>query len=305
MADVVMAQAGPPSGRPLGGPGSFAAAARVLGAVPPPALVLLGVISIQVGAALAKQLFTLAGASGTVALRLVFAAVVLVLLWRPSPRIGRRMLLTAIGYGVVLGAMNLLFYQAIERIPLGAAVTIEFLGPLAVAVIGSRRWVDGLWALLAAAGVLLLTRADGGLVWTGVVFALLAGVCWGSYILVAASLGSQSTDGQGLALAMVFAALVVIPFGAGDLGTALLDPVVLLAGLGVALLSTVVPHSLELEALRRIPPRVFGILMSLEPAVAALAGLVLLGEALRPLQWVAVCCVVLASAGATRTAKPV
>jgi inner membrane transporter RhtA len=273
--------------------------------VPPPALVMLGIISIQVGAALAKQLFTLAGTSGTVALRLAFAAVVLVLLWRPSVRIGRRMLLTVIGYGVVLGSMNLLFYQAIERIPLGAAVTIEFLGPLAVAVIGSRRWIDGLWALLAAGGVLLLTRADGGLVWTGVVFALLAGACWASYILVAASLGSQSTDGQGLALAMVFAALVALPFGIGDLGAVLLDPLVLLSGLGVALLSTVVPHSLELEALRRIPPRVFGILMSLEPAMAALVGLVVLGEALHPIQWTAVCLVVLASAGATRTAKPV
>jgi inner membrane transporter RhtA len=300
-----MAQAGPPSEGPLGGATGSPAVTRLLGAVPPPALVMLGIISIQVGAALAKQLFTLAGASGTVALRLVFAALVLVLLWRPSVRVGKRMLLTTLGYGVVLGSMNLLFYQAIERIPLGAAVTIEFLGPLAVAVIGSRRWVDGLWALLAAGGVLLLTRADGGLVWTGVVFALLAGVCWASYILVAASLGSQSTDGQGLALAMVFAALVVIPFGAGDLGPVLLDPLVLLSGLGVALLSTVVPHSLELEALRRIPPRVFGILMSLEPAMAALVGLVVLGEALQPVQWTAVCLVVLASVGATRTAKPV
>ncbi|WNV92048.1 EamA family transporter [Umezawaea sp. Da 62-37] len=300
-----MAQAGPASERPVGGPGGFPAAVRVLGAVPPPALVLLGIVSVQVGAALAKQLFALAGASGTVALRLGFAAVVLVLVWRPSVRIGGRMLLTVIGYGVVLGSMNLLFYQAIERIPLGAAVTIEFLGPLAVAVIGSRRWVDGLWALLAAGGVVLLTRSDGGLVWTGVLFALLAGVCWGSYILVAASLGSQSADGRGLALAMVFAALVVLPFGVDDLSAALLDPLVLLAGLGVALLSTVVPHSLELEALRRIPPRVFGILMSLEPAMAALVGLVVLGEALKPPQWVAVCLVVLASAGATRTARPV
>jgi len=305
MAHVVMAQAGPTSGRSTGGSGPFAAAARVAGAVPPTALVLLGIVSIQVGAALAKHLFALAGTSGTVALRLAFAAVVLVLLWRPSVRIGKRMLLTVLGYGVVLGSMNLLFYQAIERIPLGAAVTIEFLGPLAVAVVGSRRWVDGLWALLAAGGVLLLTRSDGGLVWTGVLFALLAGVCWATYILVAASLGSQSTDGQGLALAMVFAALVVLPFGVGDLGPVLLDPLVLLSGLGVALLSTVVPHSLELEALRRIPPRVFGILMSLEPAMAALVGLVVLHEALRPTQWVAVCCVVLASAGATRTAKPV
>jgi inner membrane transporter RhtA len=206
---------------------------------------------------------------------------------------------------VVLGAMNLSFYLAIDRIPLGAAVTIEFLGPLGVAVLGSRRWADGLWALLAAGGVLLLTRADGGLELAGVLFALLAGVCWGAYILLAASLGSQSSDGGGLALAMVCGALVVLPFGIADAGTALVHPLVLVSGLGVALLSSVVPFSLELRALRTIPPRVFGILMSLEPAMAALAGLVLLGEALHPVQWTAVCLVVLASVGATRTATPV
>lgn len=303
MVVVVMAQAGPTPGQPLGGSGPFSAAARALGAVPPPALVMLSIISVQVGAAIAKQLFTLAGSSGTVTLRLVFAAAVLVLIWRPSLRVTRRMLVTVVAYGVVLGGMNLAFYLAIERIPLGAAVTIEFLGPLAVAVIGSRRWVDGLWALLAAGGVLLLTRADGGLELTGVLFALLAGVCWGAYILLAAALGSQSSDGQGLALAMVCGGLVVLPFGLADAGTSLFHPLVLISGLGVALLSSVVPYSLELEALRTIPPSVFGILMSLEPAMAALTGLVVLGEELHPIQWTAVCCVVLASVGATRTRR--
>ncbi|HWO64195.1 MAG TPA: EamA family transporter [Umezawaea sp.] len=298
-----MAQAGPTPGQPLGRSGPFSGAARVLGAVPPPALVLLSIISVQVGAAIAKQLFTLAGSSGTVTLRLVFAAVVLVLIWRPSLRITRRMLATVTAYGVVLAGMNLAFYLAIDRIPLGAAVTIEFLGPLAVAVIGSRRWVDGLWALLAAGGVLLLTNADGGLELTGVLFALLAGVCWAAYILLAAALGSQSSDGQGLALAMVCGGLVVLPFGLADAGTSLFHPLVLISGLGVALLSSVVPYSLELEALRTIPPSVFGILMSLEPAMAALTGLVVLGEELHPVQWTAVCCVVLASVGATRTRR--
>jgi inner membrane transporter RhtA len=278
--------------------------ARLMGAIPPPALVLLGIVSIQIGAAFAKQLFALVGANGTVALRLVLAAAVLVLIWRPSLRVDRRTLLVVASYGAVLAGMNLTFYQALDRIPLGAAVTIEFLGPLAVAVAGSRRWLDGLWVLLAAGGVLLLTRAQGGLDLVGVLFALAAAACWAGYILLAAKLGSQSSDGKGLALAMVMSAMIALPFGATSAGTALLDPFVLVAALAVALLSSVVPYSLELEALRRIPPRVFGILMSLEPAVAAVAGLVLLGEQLKPAQWVAVCCVVIASVGATRSARP-
>lgn len=299
---MVMAHASPVSG-PAPARGS-SIAARALAAIPPPALVLLGIVSVQVGAAVAKQLFSIAGSAGTVTLRLVFAAVILLLIWRPTLRVPLRTYAVVIAYGVVLGSMNLFFYQSIERIPLGAAVTIEFLGPLAVAVFGSRRWLDGVWALLAAGGVLLLARADGGLLWSGVLFALAAAACWAGYILLAAKLGSTTSDGQGLALAMVFGALVALPFGVGSAGTALLDPVVLVAGLVVALMSSVVPYSLELEALRKIPPRVFGILMSMEPAVAALAGLVLLGEQLRPAQWVAVCCVVIASVGATRSARP-
>ncbi|KAA2261205.1 EamA family transporter [Solihabitans fulvus] len=281
-----------------------ALAGRTLGAMPPPALVLFGIVSLQVGAAVAKQLFSLAGAAGTVTLRLVGAAVVLVLVWRPSLRLDRRTLLVVLGFGAVLGCMNLAFYQALARIPLGAAVTIEFLGPLAVAVAGSRRWLDGLWALLAGGGVVLLTRSDGGLAWSGVLFALVAAVCWACYIMLGAALGSRTDDGKGLALSAVLAGLLVLPFGIADAGTTLLQPAVLIAGLGVALLSSVIPYSLELEALRRIPPRVFGVLMSLEPAVAAVAGLLVLGESLRPVQWVAVCCVVIASAGATRAARP-
>ena len=278
--------------------------ARLMGGIPPTALVLLGIVSVQVGAAVAKQLFTVAGAAGTVTLRLVFAALVLLAIWRPSLRIDRHTLVVVVSYGVVLGAMNLCFYAALERIPLGAAVTIEFLGPLAVAVAGSRRWLDGLWVLLAGAGVVLLTGVEGGLLWTGVLFALAAGACWAAYILLTAKLGSKTNDGKGLALAMVVGAVVALPFGISSAGTAMLDPVLLAAGFAVALMSSVIPYSLELEALRRMPPRVFGILMSMEPAVAALAGLVLLGEQLTPAQWVAVCCVVIASVGSTRSAKP-
>ncbi|GLZ32356.1 threonine transporter RhtB [Lentzea sp. NBRC 105346] len=279
-------------------------ATRALGAIPPPALVLLGIVTVQVGAAFAKQLFSLVGATGTVTLRLVFAAVVLLLIWRPALRLDRRTWTVIVAYGVVLGTMNLSFYLALDRIPLGAAVTIEFLGPLSVAVFGSRRWLDGLWVVLAATGVVLLTRVNGGLVWSGVLFALGAAACWAAYILLAAKLGSKTSDGKGLALAMVFGSLVALPFGVATGGTALLDPVVLVVGLVVALMSSVIPYSLELQALRKMPPRVFGILMSVEPAVAALAGLVVLGERLEPIQWAAIACVVVASIGATRSARP-
>ncbi|HEX8866391.1 MAG TPA: EamA family transporter [Lentzea sp.] len=278
--------------------------ARLMGGIPPTALVLLGIVSVQVGAAVAKQLFTVAGATGTVTLRLVVAALVLVVIWRPSLRLDRRTLLVVVTYGVVLAGMNLCFYAALARIPLGAAVTIEFLGPLTVAVFGSRRWLDGVWVLLAGTGVVLLTRVQGGLALPGVLFALAAGALWAAYILVTAKLGSQTSDGKGLALAMVVGAVIALPFGITSAGTAMLDPLVLAAGFAVALMSSVIPYSLELEALRRMPPRVFGILMSMEPAVAALAGLLLLGEELKPAQWVAVCCVVIASVGATRSARP-
>ncbi|TDV57269.1 EamA family transporter [Actinophytocola oryzae] len=289
--------------RPFPRVGLVALAGRALGAVPPPAQVLAGIISVQVGAALAKQLFGAVGSAGAVALRLFFAALVLVAVWRPSVRMGRRAWTVVIGYGVVLGVMNLCFYLALARIPLGVVVTIEFLGPLAVAIGGSRRWLDGLWALLAAAGVVLLTESGGDLHVAGILFALAAAACWAGYILLSAALGRHTTDGGGLALGMVLAAVVVMPVGVVDSGTALLQPWVLIVALGVALLSSVIPYSLELEALRRIPPKVFGVLMSLEPAVAALVGLAVLGEALGPPQWLAILLVVTASAGATRTAR--
>lgn len=232
-------------------------AARAFGAVPPPVLVLLGIVSLQVGAAFAKQMFAVAGSSGVVALRLLFAAAVLLVVWRPSLRMDRRTLAVVVGYGLVLAGMNMSIYQAFERIPLGVAVTIEFLGPLAVALFGSRRKLDVLWALLAGAGVLLLSRADGGLDWVGVGFALLAAALWASYILVSAKLGSQTSGGSGLALGMAVGALVAVPFGVADAGSVLLDPAVLAVGLLVALMSSVVPYTLELEALRRIPPARF------------------------------------------------
>lgn len=277
-------------------------AGRALGGIPPTVQILIGIFSVQVGAALAKQLFAVAGPSGTVTLRLFFAAVVLLLVWRPALRAGRRGWPVVLGYGLVLGLMNLCFYQALARIPQGITVTIEFLGPLTVALAGSRRLLDAVWALLAAGGVVLLAETRGDLSLLGIVFALCAAVCWGAYILLGAALGNRTSDGGGLALAMAVAAVAAMPVGIAQTGTALLSPWVLVAGLGVALLSSVIPYSLELEALRRIPPRVFGVLMSLEPAVGALAGLVVLHESLRPTQWLALCCVVAASIGATRAA---
>ncbi|SFS66862.1 EamA family transporter [Saccharopolyspora flava] len=277
--------------------------AAALGAVPPPMLVLVGVISVQVGAAFAKQLFSVAGASGVVTLRLVFAALILLAVFRPALRMDWPTLRVVIGYGAVLAGMNMCIYQAFERIPLGAAVTIEFLGPLTVALFGSHRKLDVVWALLAGTGVFLLSRVEGGLDWTGVAFALAAGACWAGYILLGAKLGSRTSGTSGLALAMGFGALVAIPIGAVDSGPALLNPTVLIVGLLVALMSSVVPYTLELEALRRMPPRVFGILMSTEPAVAALAGLVVLGELLTGWQWLAICCVVIASVGSVATTR--
>ncbi|MFD5586555.1 DMT family transporter [Streptomyces sp. NPDC127063] len=277
-----------------------ASAGRAFGAIPPTALVLLGIVSVQLGSAVAKQLFGAVGSFGTVSLRLFFAAAVLLLFWRPSLRMSRRTWAVVVCYGVTLGLMNLCFYLALARIPLGVAVTTEFLGPLVVALAGSRRWLDALWALLAAGGVGLLMEGRGDLNLAGFLFALAAGTCWGLYILVGAALGRHTTEGGGLALGMAVAALVAVPFGVADSGTALIQPWVLIAGLGVALLSSVIPYSLDLEALRKVPSRVFGILMSLEPAMAALIGLVALQESLRWSQWLAVLCVVAASAGATR-----
>ncbi|WP_197523042.1 EamA family transporter [Actinokineospora pegani] len=286
--------------------GRLAATSRLIGSIPPTAQVLVGIVSVQVGAALAKQLFAAAGATGVVALRLVFAALILLAIWRPSLRVTRRTVGVVAGYGAVLAAMNILFYLALERIPLGIAVTVEFLGPMMLALAGSRRWLDAVWAVLAGAGVLLLARGgDAELSLLGLFFAFAAGVCWAGYILLGAALGKQSADGSGLALAMGVAGLIALPVGVVGAGPDLLSPVVLVVGLGVALLSSVIPYTLELEALRKIPPRVFGILMSLEPAVAAVAGVVVLGEVLVVDQWVAICCVVGASVGATRFSRPV
>lgn len=283
------------------GPGAHRAP---IDAVPSPALVLGAVASVQIGASLAKSLFDDVGPGGTVLLRVLLAAILLAVIWRPSAGgLTRAQWTLVLAYGVALAGMNFAFYAALDRIPLGVAVTLEFVGPLGVAVAGSRRALDLLWVALAAAGILLLADLGGGDTDAlGVTLALLAGAFWAAYILLAARTGAAFSGGSGLALAMVVASAVLLPFGVAEGGAELLEPGVLAVGAGVAILSSAIPYSLELEALRRLPARVFGVLMSLEPGMAALAGFVVLGEVLGAREIVAIGLVVLASAGAARTA---
>jgi inner membrane transporter RhtA len=270
--------------------------------IPPTALVLAGVASVQFGAAWAKTLFDEVGPGGAVLLRVAFAAVILCALWRPALR-GRsatdwRLILA---YGFVLVAMNLSYYESLDRIPLGIAVTFEFVGPLGVAVAGSRHALDLLWVALAAAGILLLSNfGTADLDTVGVALALLAGCFWAAYILLAARVGQAMPGGQPLALAMAAGTIMLAPVGVGQGGSELLSLSVLGIGAAVAVLSSVIPYTLELEALRRMPSNVFGVLMSLEPAAASLAGFIILGEDLVAREIVAIGLVVAASAGAAR-----
>jgi inner membrane transporter RhtA len=259
--------------------------------------------STQTGAAIAKTLFDDLGPAATAFLRVALAAVLLVVIWRPRlAGHARRDLAVAAAFGLTLSAMNLTFYEAIARIPLGIAVTIEFAGPLAVAIALSRRRLDALWVVLAAAGILLLARGGGDVSTEGVLLALLAGVFWATYILLSARAGRVFPGGSGLALAMAVGGIALVPVGVAGGGSELLDPGLLAAGAGVALLASAIPYSLELEALRRLPTQVFGILMSLEPAIAALAGFVILGEGLRGRDVIAILLVATASAGASLSA---
>jgi inner membrane transporter RhtA len=277
---------------------------RALDRVPPVGLVLAGICSIQVGAAFATTLFDELGAAGTSFLRLLFAAVLLLAIWRPRLRESTRSQLRWAGvFGLTLAAMNLTFYLSIDRIPLGVAVTLEMVGPLTVAALGSHRRRDLLWVGLAAVGVLLLAEGGTGeLDALGIALALVAGGFWGVYILLNARTGPMFRGGAGLAIAMSVGALALVPVGVASAGSALLDPALMGSALLVAMLSSAIPYSLEVEALRRIPTGVFGVLMSLEPAVAALAGFVVVGQDLGAREIVAIVLVVAASAGATRRA---
>jgi inner membrane transporter RhtA len=274
---------------------SFGAAGLVVG----------GLICQEAGAGLAVLLFPSVGAVGMVMLRLVFSAIILLLVFRPSVR-GRTRSdwLTVIGFGLALAVMNTLFYLALTRLHLGATVTLEYLGPLVLSVVVSRRASAWLWAVLAFGGVVLLGRGGfGSLDPVGVALALGAGVMWVAYILLSARAGARFARLEGLALAMAIGGILMLPVGVVTAGTALLNPMTLVLGLAVAILSSTIPYGLELFALRRLPAATFSILLSLAPALAAVAGVVILGQQLTVLDAVAIGLVVVASMGAVSAAN--
>jgi inner membrane transporter RhtA len=267
--------------------------------VPAPLLVLAGIVSVQFGGALAATLVPVIGAGGSVVLRLLFASALLLVFVRPRWRgHSHRARLTVIAFGVALGLMNFTFYSSLAHLPIGVAVTIEFIGPLSLAAALSRRWLDAVAVAAAAAGVVLISEAlstpFADLEKTGIALALLAGAFWAAYIVLAGRTGGEFPKLEGLALAMVVATVVTLPLGITSAPT--WSPDILLKAFGIAVLSSVLPYSLELLALRRLSAKVFGILLSLEPAFAALAGLLVLGQVLSPTQLVGMALVVAASA---------
>lgn len=268
-------------------------------------LVLVGILSVQFGAGIAKSLFDEVDPTTIVWLRLVSSALIFLAIVRPSLRgKTRHDWLVVVGFGLSLGLMNWAIYQSFQRIPLGLAVALEFTGPLTLAVVGSRRARDLLWVGLAGVGVLLLGFERTELDLVGVLYALLAGAGWASYILLSSATGRRWRGLDGLALASVVAVLLLSPLTLLRHGGQLADVRILLIGAAVGLLSSVIPYACELVALRSLSPAVFSVLMSLEPAAAALAGMLVLAEFLPPVQWLAMACVVLASVGATRTGRP-
>lgn len=282
----------PTPGAPSGG-GTRGAALLTLGSI----------VSVQAGAALATTLFEEIGSSGAVLLRALFGALVLLALTRGTP-LRRWPQRDVILLGVSVATVNLLFYAALERLPLGITVTLEFIGPLGVAVLGSRRPRDVIWVLLAAAGIVLLSGGTGGnsIDPLGVALALGAGFFWAAYILQSARVGRLGPGIGGATMAAVISTVLVAPFGLADGGGELLDPAILAVGAAVGILSTAVPYVAEMEALRRLPQAVFGVMMSLEPAVAAAIGFVALSQGLSVVEVVAIALVVVASAGALRSA---
>ncbi len=274
---------------------------RRTGAVPPQLMVVGAILSVQIGAAIGRSLFDQIGAAGVTFLRVAIAAVVLAVVVRPDVRSWDRRAWTAAAVlGDTMAGMNLVFYLSLRTVPLGVAVTVEFLGPLLLSLVQTRRAVDLVWALLAAGGVALLgLSTTSGIPLSGLVLAGLAGLFWAGYILGSARLGQVLPGSGGLAVSLSVAAVLVAPFGLAEATTVLDDPLLLLPAAAVALLSSVIPYGLELEALRTIPTRVFGILMSLEPAAAAASGWILLGQDLGARELTALALVSAASLGVT------
>jgi inner membrane transporter RhtA len=273
-----------------------------------PICVLAGaMVSVQCGAALVKQLFPAVGVAGATALRLTLASLMLVIVWRPwRLRPTAREMRSILIYGSAMGVMNFLFYSSLRRIPLGIAVALEFTGPLGVAIATSRRAVDFLWIVLAAAGIAALLPLGiqaRALPPAGIAFALGAGVCWALYIVFGQKAGAAH-GGATAALGTLVGAAIIAPIGVAQAGAALLSPAILPAACGVALLSSALPYSLEMYALTRLPTRTFGVLMSAEPALGALSGLAFLGEQLTAVQWAAIASIMIASGGSAATGGP-
>ncbi|MSX02770.1 MAG: EamA family transporter [Actinobacteria bacterium] len=279
-----------------------------LGRFPPLALVIGSIVSVQFGAAISVTIFDEVGVSGSTFLRLAFASLFLFLLGRPKvSKWSPQQFKMALVFGLTLAAMNLSFYAAIERLPVGIATTIEFLGPISIAAVFSRRLLDGLWVLLAAGGVVLIAQpwsGGGDLELTGVLIALLSAFFWAVYILVAQRAGEIFPDRDGLTIAMMIGSLVVFIPGVAAGGEMLVTPHIILVGAVIGLLSSLIPYTFELEALRRLPARVFGTLMSIEPAVAVCTGFIVLGQKPTLLQLFSIGLVVAASVGVTRSARP-
>jgi inner membrane transporter RhtA len=279
-------------------------------ALPPVVSILLAVFSVQGGATIAKGLFPAIGAAGTTAVRIGLSAIILLAVFRPPVhRFTAAQWRAIVPYGVSIGVMNLLFYQALVRIPLGLAVTLEFVGPLAVALVGSRRALDAVWTVLAAIGIALIAPWQAGSAGSidplGVAIALLTGGCWAAYIILGGRVSQLLAGSVAVATGMSIATLTVLPFALAGGRLVSFAPRLYAAGVAMAVLSSALPFTLEMHALRALPGRTFSILMSLEPAVAALCGLVLLGEHLTPAQWAAVGLVIAASVGATVTARQI
>ena len=277
----------------------------LLARAPSGGLVVGAIASVQFGSAIAATLFARIGPGGAVLLRLLFGAIIVVALWRPRLRgRSRRDLALAAVFGLILAGMNFSFYSAIHRIPLGIGVTLEFIGPLAVAIFGSRRWIDLLWVALAAGGIVALARGQThGLDALGAGLAVLAGCLWGAYILINARVGRAFERGTGLALALCVSLVAMLPIGLAQGGAHLFDARTLALGAAVGMLSSAIPYSFEIEALRRIAPPVFGVLMSIEPAMAAIAGLIVLGQGLSARAIAGIALVVSASIGASRSGR--
>jgi inner membrane transporter RhtA len=272
----------------------------------PIAVLMVAMVCFQLGAAVAKGLFPVVGAAGTTALRMALAAVILLAVWRPwRLRFNRSEIGVIVIYGLALGWMNLFFYLSLRSIPLGIAVALEFTGPLALAMAASRRAVDFVWIFMAVAALLALLPLGLGakpLDTAGVIYGLAAGLCWAMYIFFGRKAG-EAHGGQITALGMLIGAVVIVPIGIAEAGTRLLSPAILPAALGIALLSSALPYSLEMFAMPRLPTRTVGVLMSLDPAMGALSGLFFLGERLSWIQWVAIAGVMAASAGSAATSR--